>query len=272
MSTHFPGVVTRWVDTNNRVVGELTTDGVFTSIGGSVLNGVPTAENQTVDPSQKCTFMSDMLGDNALNEIATTAGSGVGNAVALLAGKGGLLLMTTSSTDATDAENFTAIEGPNSLAFRADAGGLAMEARVTLSSIASICLFVGFTDSLPSAALLVPIFMNGADIDSSAANACGVIFDTDATTDTWYHGGVKAGVDTVPAGSGAPTATVYNTVRVEVSDTGSVTGYIDGVALGTAVANAVTITTPLVPVVYIGNRSASARTCTLDYLWAQQNR
>jgi hypothetical protein len=263
-----PGALT--VAGTTTLSGTLVTTGTVTptSIGGS-----PLAELQATDPSQKCTWFTDFLGDAAPVEYDTKLGSGTGNAAALTTGQGGRFLITTASDDGADTANFTAIAVPNSLSYRADATGLVMEARLQLSAITNVCLFVGFTDALPSTGLAVPIFLNAADIDSSAADACGVGFDTDGTTAQWFHGGVKANTDTVPAYSGAaPAATTWYTVRVEVSAAGAVTGYIDGTAIGTAVADAVTATTPLVPVIYVGNRSGAARTCTVDYVWVQQNR
>jgi hypothetical protein len=289
--TWFPGsVVHRLVDGQNKTIAEVddsgnqtlqggltattgTFSGAVTITGALVQNGVPAAESAAVDPSQKCTWFSDFLGDAVPVEYDVKLGSGTGNAGALTTGQGGRYLITTASDDGADTANFTAIAVPNSLSYRADAGGLVMETRLQLSAITSVCLFVGFTDSLPSAGLLVPVYLNAADIDSSAVNGCGVGFDTDGTTAQWFHGGVKANTDTVPAYSGAaPAATTFYTVRVEVSTAGAVTGYIDGTAIGTAVAAAVTTTTPLVPVIYVGNRSGAARTCTVDYVWVQQNR
>jgi len=61
-------------------------------------------------------------------------------------------------------------------------------------------------------------------------------------------------------------------VRVEVSAAGAVQGFIDGVAIGAPVANAVTATTPLCPVIVLANRSAAAVTALVDYVWVQQDR
>jgi len=52
-----------------------------------------------------------------------------------------------------------------------------------------------------------------------------------------------------------------------------VQGYIDGTAItGGAIADAVTITTPLTPYIAIGNRSANQVIMTLDYVYVQQDR
>jgi hypothetical protein len=133
-------------------------------------------------------------------------------------------------------------------------------------------IFIGFTDALAST-VEAPIFLNGADIDSDADNACGVIYDTDGTTAQWCHGGVKATVDTVPDYSGtAPVNATWATVRVEVSAAGAVQGFIDGVPIGDPVANAVTITTPLCPIIFVANRGGAVRNVLVDYLLVQAGR
>ena len=86
-------------------------------------------------------------------------------------------------------------------------------------------------------------------------------------------GGVKNGTDTTPAFSGsAPVDNTYVILRVEVSAAGAVQGFVNGVAIGAAVANAVTATTALTPAIVIGNRSANQVTATIDYIKVEQNR
>lgn len=244
---------------------------VFSMVMGR-LAGVPNAEMQSVDPSQKVTYYDDFLGDTLRDEQAVTEGSGTGNAVAISAGQGGRLSITTASDDGAITANASAWE-LGALDWRADQGGLAMEVRLQIDDISEAYVFVGFTDVLPSGTLEAPIFLNAAAIDSDAANACGVLYDVDGTTEQWAHGGVKANTDTTPAYSGsAPTEGAYETIRVEISAAGAVRGYIDGTAIGDAVADAVTITTPLCPVIVVANRSANAVVVLADYVWIQADR
>jgi hypothetical protein len=198
------------------------------------------------------------------------AGSGTGNAVAISAGKGGRVSILTASDDGAITANASSLylEG---LDWRADQGGLVMEARLQLDVVATAYCFVGFTDTI-STTLEAPIFLVAGDIDSDAANACGVAFDADGTSTKWFHGGVKANADTVPAYGSAPTAATYTTIRVEVSAAGAVQGFVDGVAIGAAVANAVTATTALCPCIVVANRSAAAITALVDYFYVQGDR
>jgi hypothetical protein len=204
---------------------------------------------------------------------STTAGSGTATEVAttVAASLNGEVTMKSSTDDGANSANSTTFTGIN-LGFKANSGGLAMEVRLKVDAITAVALFIGFTDTI-STTVELPIFLVAGDIDSDATDACGVAFDTDGTTDQWFHGGVKNGTDTTPAYSGtAPVAATYVTVRVEVSSTGAVQGFIDGVAIGNPVANAVTATVALTPMVVVSSRSAAARILTMDYIKVEQNR
>lgn len=262
---------------NQTVAGNLTVTGTLTQTGA--INGIPTAEAQTVDPSQKFTLFEDFFGTWAIGDAgpadtwSSTAGNGTSNQVATtVAGSvNGTITLKSASDDGAITANATTFTAINT-SFKANQGGLVMEARLKLNDVSEAVLFVGFTDTI-STTIELPIFLVAADIDSDAADACGVGYDVDGTTKQFFHGGVKAGTDTVPAYSGgAPLDDTYFTVRVEVSAAGAVTGYIDGVAIGTAVANAVTATVALTPAIIVANRSANQVIATVDYIWAQQNR
>lgn len=204
---------------------------------------------------------------------STTAGSGTGNAVAttVAASLNGEVTMKSASDDGTHGANCSAFTGIN-LAWKANQGGLAMEARLKISDVSEAVMFVGFTDTI-STTVELPIFLTTTAIDSDAADACGVGYDVDGTTKQFFHGGVKAGTDTTPVYSGgAPADNTYFVVRVEVSSAGAVQGFINGKAIGDPVKNAVTATVALTPAIVIGNRSANQVTATIDYIWVQQNR
>jgi hypothetical protein len=216
-------------------------------------------------------YFTDFLGDALEDELLAGVGSGTGNAVAISIGKGGRAEIKTASDDGANSANASSL-GLGALNWRADQGGLFMEARIQLDAITAAMFFVGFTDTIGSTVEL-PIFLNGVDIDSDATDACGIIFDTDGTTAQFCHGGVKNNTDTVPAYSGtAPVAATYVTLRVEVSAAGAVQGFVDGVPIGGPVANAVTATVALVPMIVACNRGGAARNVLVDYLLVQGNR
>ena len=205
----------------------------------------------------------------------STKGSGGNTAVATTVANSvnGEVTLTSSTADGATSANASNITGSN-LGYKANKGGLAMEARLKIDDIVEAYVFVGFTDVLGSTVEHPIDFTDASNtLISDATNACGIVFSGDATTQQWCHGGVKAGTDTTAAFSGsAPVNDTYVVLRVEVSAAGAVQGFINGTAIGAAVANAVTATTALTPAVVVSSTAAAATVMTLDYIWVQQNR
>lgn len=250
-------------------------DGVTASAAELNLNDGQTATvaeiNAHNDVSAKVVWRTDFLGDLYAAELLAGVGSGTGNAVALSAGQGGRLSITTASDEGATSANVSSI-GLGALDWRADTGGQVVEARLQINDVSNVQVFVGFTDAAPST-VEAPISMTAADIDSDATDAAGILFDTDATSDFWTCGGVKAGTDTAPTqNAAAPSAATYYTLRVEISAAGAVTCYVDGVAVGAAVANAITATVATTPIVVAQNRTTAARVVLVDYLYAEATR
>lgn len=264
---------------SNGSVGIKLVDVDGTSGAPTIVSTVPLADLATVDASQKFRLYEDFYGTWAIGDAgpadtwSTTAGSGTGNAVAVtVAGSiNGTVTLKSASNDGTHAANCSAFTSIN-LGFKAAQGGLSLEARLKIDDVSEAVMFVGFTDTI-STTVELPIFLVAADIDSDATDACGVGYDIDGTTKQFFHGGVKNNTDTTPAYSGtAPVDDTYFIVRVEVSAAGAVQGFINGTAIGDAVANAVTTTTALCAAIVIGNRSANQVVATIDYIDVQQNR
>lgn len=225
-----------------------------------------------VDPTSRVTFFDDFLAAGISGEWSSTAGSGTGNEAATTVANGvsGEITLTSASDDGTHAANCSNLT-MDQLNFKANQGDLVIQTRLKIDDVSEAVLFVGFTDTI-STTVELPIFMNAAAIDSDAADACGIVYDVDATNDYWTLGGVKAGTDTDPTQTAtAPSDATYVTLRVEVSSAGAVTGYVDGVKIGT-VANAVTATVALTPAIVIGNRSANQVIATVDYIYVGQDR
>ena len=257
------------------------TRGVVNNVTGKEVQTWAADDNvgQLFPDTDKFTLYEDFFGTWAIGDAgpadrwSSTAGAGTANAVATTVADSlnGTVTLKSASDDGTHAQNCSTFTGIN-LGWKANQGGLSLEARLKISDISEAVMFVGFTDTI-STTVELPIFLATTAIDSDAANACGVGYDVDGTTKQFFHGGVKADTDTTPAYSGgAPVDDTYFVVRVEVSAAGAVQGFINGVAIGTPVANAVTITTALTPAIIIGNRSANQVTATIDYIWVQQNR
>jgi len=260
------------VDGTAGLVNNVTKSEVLTLADDGIIS-------QAYPSSDKHVLFEDFYGTWAIGDAgpadtwSTTAGSGTGNAVAttVAASINGEVTLKSASNDGAHGANCSALTAIN-LGWKANQGGLAMGARLKISDVSEAVLFVGFTDTI-STTVELPIFLATTNIDSDAADACGVGYDVDGTTKQFFHGGVKANTDTTPAYSGsAPVDNTYFTVRVEVSAAGAVQGFINGKAIGDPVANAVTVTTALTPAIIIGNRSANQVTATIDYIWVQQNR
>ena len=224
---------------------------------------------------RKVFFFDDFVAGAIDARISSTAGSGTGNAaLTVVANSTNGTATLTSASDVSSHATQASTVTLDQLNFRADQGGMAMEVRLSIDVITDVAVFVGFTDVI-STTVELPVFKASAsdDLDSDADNAVGVGFDTQGTTDEWWHGGVKATADTAAVHSGAaPVGGTSYIIRVEVSAAGAVVGYIDDVAIGASTANAVTITTPLTPCITIANRGAATRIATVDFLYAQQSR
>lgn len=224
-----------------------------------------------IDQKAVVSYFTDFLGDALEDELLAGVGSGTGNAVALSAGVGGRVEIKTASDDGAITANGSSL-CVGGLNWKANQGGLFMEARLQIDAVTDVMVFVGFTDALAST-IEAPIFLVTTAIDSDATDACGICFDTDGTTAQWFQGGVKNNTDTAPDYSGAaPEAATYYTLRIEVSAAGAVQGFIDGVAIGPATADAVTATVALCPIIFVANRGAAARNVLVDYIKVQGDR
>jgi len=193
----------------------------------------------------------------------TTENSGT---AALLVAKGnGVVTLVTGTTSG----NRSALT--SGLNQKAEDGTMVFTAIVqNLTAITTRALFIGLTDTV---SLENPIEINGVTITSSATDAVGFVYDTDATTDVWYIQGVANDVDTTlksavnpyNGGTKVPVAGTYNEFRIEVSTDGDANFYIDGDFAGT-VLNAVTPTVLLTPIVLVETRTTSAATVYADFL------
>jgi hypothetical protein len=184
----------------------------------------------------------------------------------------GTVVGTIGNTTASMAVSGTQLD--RGLSYKANQGGVAFEARVKMSAITNIAVFIGFTDQ--TAALEMPINSAAGShtVTTNATDGCGFLFDTaDTGTDQWLLTGVANDVDaTVQSGIGRSSATVlpvadtYATFRVELGADGSATYYYNGDVVGSKMSGAVTATVALTPVIAGFNRTTSgAPTITADY-------
>ena len=194
----------------------------------------------------------------------TTENSGT---AALLVAKGnGVVTLVTGTTSGNRSALTTGLNQ------KAEDGTMVFSAIVMhLTAITTRAVFIGLTDTV---SLEMPIEVSGTTITSSATDAVGFMYDTDATTDVVYLAGVAADVDcpllaAAQSNKGGatfvPTAGTYNEYRIEINTDGDAYFYIDGVYVGTQ-PNAVTPTVLLTPIVIVEARTTAAQTVYADFV------
>lgn len=212
-------------------------------------------------------LFDDFQGDVIADQWSAAQGSdGQGAVAAIVAGEHGGVVRLTSG----DAGTGTAADGSvltHALNWKASAGGLYMRARLRINtSVASVCVNVGFTDVLATTTLEMPITISGTTLTTNASDAAVFVFDTAQTNDYWHTQGVKANSDTAIANTEvAPVADTYTTLEIFIDTSGTATFYIDGVLEG-QVANAVTAATALTPVVAVETRTTAVKVVDVDYI------
>lgn len=222
-------------------------------------NGVVAGKHMVVN------YFDDFLGDVIADQWGVDKGSDGGAAnFALSAAVNGTILATCGAgAGVSYAAN--GVQLHQALQWKANAGNLEMEARVKISAITNISLFVGFTDTL---SLEMPIHSAASanTLTSNASDAVGFMFDTSMTADTLWCVGVKADTDgTAVSSTIAPVADTFIRLKVELDASGNATFYINGVRVGT-MADAVTATVALTPVVGAFTRTAATATVAVDYI------
>jgi hypothetical protein len=237
-------------------------DLVFTGAAAYTPNikGIPMVEKKIFDE----TFISDA------SEHDWTEEEDNGTTIAHAAADGGAETITASGTDDDCGELLhTAQWSPYY--------NCGMEAKVKISQITGTCICVGFVDALTNTNDHVAMELSGANMVNmtNTADACGMVFDTDATTDVWYcvtaNNGTE-GTPTAATGSLAPEADTYFKIRVQTNSSGDVDFYYNGIPVGhKAAAIAHTATDLLTPYIGFIARSTDAQVCTVSRITVWQD-
>jgi len=182
--------------------------------------------------------------------------------------KGGTVVGTIGDTTASMA--VSGVQLDSGLSWRADQGRLTFQARVKMSQITLMSVFLGFTDQV--AALEMPIHSAASanTLTTNASDAVGFMFDTSMTDDTWWLVGVKADTDATHQNTTfAPVADTYETFRIELDTDGNAVFFRNGLPVGSKMTGALTKTVLLTPVFAGFNRDTSnTPTLTADYIHA----
>ena len=174
--------------------------------------------------------------------------------IAVVSGAAGGKIRLTSG-DAGSGYAADGVQINQALQYRASGGGIDYEVKLQLGRLTDAYLFVGFTDTL---ALEAPITSAGSvdTLTSNASDAVGFMFDSRMASDTFHLVGVKADVDGTRQNSNiAPVVNTDVTLRVVGDADGNAAFFINGVAVGTVMANAFTPSVALTPVIALSNLS-----------------
>lgn len=179
---------------------------------------------------------------------------------------GGTVVGTIGDTTASMA--VSGVQLSRGLNWKANQGGLTFEARVKISQITTIAVFVGLTDQVSALEMPIQSAASANTLTTNATDGVGFMFDTSMTDDKWWLVGVANNTDATHQNTTfAPVADTYETFRIELSAAGVATFFRNGNQVGTAMAGAVTATVALAPVIAGFNRTTSATpTITADYV------
>jgi len=225
---------------------------------------------QVVYPGpETAALFDDFLGDVVADQWNFTEGTdSTTSDGAIVEGVNGVFRLTAGDSAGTIAADGAQLN--SALNWKANQGNLVFEARFKLAAITTVCIFAGFTDTK---ALEGPASLAGTTYTTNATDAVGVLFDTEATTDTWRLVGVANDVDASHVNTGlAPEADTYMVWRIEVDTAGKATFYKDGAQIG-SLSGAVTPAVALTPVFVIRPEGAVAgRTMDIDWVCVSANR
>lgn len=179
----------------------------------------------------------------------------------------GTCLGTIGNTTASMA--VSGVQLDRGLNWKANQGELVFEAKVKMSAITNMSVFIGLTDQVAALEMPIQSAASANTITTNATDGCGFMFDTSMTNATWWLVGVANDVDaTAQNTSLAPVADTYAIFRIEMSSAGVATLYYNGTAVGTAMTGAVTSTIALTPVIAGFNRTTTGTpTLTADWVY-----
>ena len=226
-----------------------------------------------VDFRTKVCLFDDFLGDTLNTDlylIPTKGSDGQTVDFAPLAGVTGGVIRGTTGDDAAASYAVNGIQIGGYLQWAPNQGGLEFEARVKISAITDIAIYVGLSDQVAN--LEEAASLSGTTFTTNATDCVGFLFDTAATTDTIRAVGVKNDVDATHVNTGlAYVADTYRVFNIKLDTSGNAVYSIDGAVVAT-VTDAVTAGALLAPYVGAAARAAASRHVYIDYFLVQGNR
>lgn len=214
-------------------------------------------------------FLGDLVGDEWIvgsSDTGQAANTGVLATSAVSATNGVYRMTSSASSTQTPAGGAQSINGPPN--WKANQGRMRFGARVKIETLAGNNVFVGLTDT-GGTELAVYDTGAAAGVITPAADYVGFLKagGAGATDGSWRFVAGKAGTDQAAATGVTPTANVYDTLEVEVSQDGNVaTGFINGKSVAQFTSAAVTPTVALAGGVWRANTEAAADAIDVDWI------
>lgn len=223
------------------------------------------------DATKKVTLFDDFLGRELSTQWTSLKGSHASAVDYTVSGGEDGITFGRTGANATDTMANNGLQLVGGTNFKASKGNLVFETRVKSLNVDFFQLFVGFTDS---ESLEMPFSLGSEDaLTSTASNAVGFLFDTEADTDNWFSVGVKSNTDATHSDLGsAPVGNTYDTLRVEINADEVARFYLNGSKVGPDMSAAVSGSASLVPTVAALSHAAAYRQVTIDYIFVQQDR
>jgi hypothetical protein len=188
-----------------------------------------------------------------------------------IAAGGYLRFITGDAGTGFAADGSEAVAGIADLTYTA-AGGtkLILNAGVKPVSVASVAMFVGFTDN--NASLEMPIEAPSGSLVTNASNAVGWLLDTGLGDANGRLVGVNGDVDeAVQNSSLAFITTGFVNIRIEINAAGDATFYWNGTAVGSIMTTALATGVSLYPVVAFTSRTTTSKQLQLNNLYVRQD-
>lgn len=227
-----------------------------------------------VNPEGYSQFFDDFFGDT-LDTLWSGAKGTDAQAVAPAIESSGAMrayghVVLVSGDTVTPAESLSVLT--KGLSYKPSLGEIYLKTGIIIDDVANVAVNVGFTDALATGTLEEPFSISGTTITSNATDAACFVYDTAQTNDFWHIQGVKADTDTAINNTGvAPPADTVIVLEMIITPAGDAEFFIDGRSYG-IVANAVTPTALLTPVISIMARTTATRKIWADYVLITQSR
>jgi len=226
--------------------------------------------NAKIIPTNGVTWFDDFQDEVwDTNEYTTNTDADPTLVVAIVegaAGVGGYLSMAADDV-ANDKQEFAGALSYNSSKVTVFECRIAIAADVTTTR-----LNVGLSDAKNEAAQTIAFTISGTTVTENATDGAVFLYDTDADTDGWF--GCIAGTTDEDEGGGAtaPTAGVYQTLRIEINASRAVSFYIDGTQYGSTTTAVLDASKSLGFYLATQSTTTVARTVNLDYVYIWQDR